>query len=693
VKKIFLICLILLFPLSGFAQKISIEIIKNQNIAVSEWQILDENYQLVFDGNDYSSDDSVFVPLEANRHYFLQVSFSSVIKPGAVLYSLLIDNSPVIVIKSDTVSGDYFYPFFTGTRTVQAKIVGGVNASISDFPWQIFLISGNYQCGGSIISPHWVATAEHCTFNGAGNPTPADSIVVFAGATDPYTSGTPYYYVDKVIQNTNYDKTTYANDIALLHVSDSIACQYCKPIKIISAEDVAEGAADPGIMVWVTGWGLTNPNSEFTPSILQKAQMPIVSNTAAAVIWGPIPASDIMAGYVNGTKDACSGDSGGPMSDLISGEYKLSGLVSWGSTTCSTYGAYTRVSMFESWIKDNTGITYFTPSVPSGDTLVCDGTDTSNYSINVVTGAGDYNWMLVPGEAGTITWDSTNAQVVWNQAYTGTVKIKARVTLNDTYSDWSILTVTRALITKILSQPRDTITCESDSITLNLQTTGSSLIYNWYKNGSAWPGTTNKISFKNLSTSNSGKYSCQVTGLCGSLSTNEINLTVYPLTRISSITPDITTEYGSDITLSVDATGHDLSYRWKQNGTDVGEDSSSLSMQNVNATNIGRYWSVVTGSCGTKVSDSTYVYLKKEASAVAPVITVWPTLTSDVVNIASSTSDSYAIRIISLTGNIMSDMPDCHYQTTINVSRYPRGIYFINVMNGNLNKSVRIVKD
>ena len=67
-----------------------------------------------------------------------------------------------------------------------------------------------------------------------------------------------------------------------------------------------------------------------------------MSNTQASTVWPDIAPSDVMAGFRNGNKDACNGDSGGPMVVPVDNEYKLAGLVSWGSGNCDTYGAYTQ---------------------------------------------------------------------------------------------------------------------------------------------------------------------------------------------------------------------------------------------------------------------------------------------------------------------------------------------------------------
>ena len=63
----------------------------------------------------------------------------------------------------------------------------------------------------------------------------------------------------------------------------------------------------------------------------------------------------ICAGYANGGKDACSGDSGGPLICQNGKFAVITGIISWGiECALENYpGVYTRVPYFLQWIKKN----------------------------------------------------------------------------------------------------------------------------------------------------------------------------------------------------------------------------------------------------------------------------------------------------------------------------------------------------
>ncbi len=50
-----------------------------------------------------------------------------------------------------------------GTRAKLPRIIGGVEATLGRWPWQVSLYYSNrHTCGGSIITSQWVVTAAHC---------------------------------------------------------------------------------------------------------------------------------------------------------------------------------------------------------------------------------------------------------------------------------------------------------------------------------------------------------------------------------------------------------------------------------------------------------------------------------------------------------------------------------------------------
>ncbi|MCX6253654.1 MAG: trypsin-like serine protease [Bacteroidia bacterium] len=696
-KNILFISLLYLIPFSVMSQKVNVQVIKAEKTAITEWQILDEQYQTVFYGSEYFIDDSVTFTLEANKRYILKISVSEIYNPDTSFYSLHLNSEPIMLISSEIGTGDHFFPFFTGIKAKDVKITGGTDAVISDFPWQVYYISGNSQCGGSIISGEWIVTAAHCTKNSNGDPVSPSAMSVKVGANNPHNAlEGKTYNISEVIVHEGYNNQTLDNDIALLKITDSINFVNAVPIKLISADDVAEGATNPGVMSWVTGWGLTSVSPDVFPSVLQKVQLPIVSNAQAATVWGNIPATDIMAGYLNGNKDACNGDSGGPLVVPVLGEYKLAGIVSWGSTNCNTYGAYTRVSGFETWIRTNTGIAKeYKPPSPVGDTLICQGGGSDQYSIANLPAATAYEWKLFPGEAGVISGNSGNASVSWNISYTGLVTVMLRVTVNNAVSDWSILKVRIVQNTKLLSQSKDTALCARQPITLDVVADGYNLIYKWYQNGLLiQSGASGQMHISSASTDNSGDYKCVISGFCGIVFSKIVKLAVYPLTRILNVSPDIEVPFGNDVTLAVNSEGHDLMYKWqKDNVLLVNSNSSQLELQHVNATDIGLYQTIVTGTCGTEKSETIYVYVKKQNYSAEPEVFVWPTITDNEFNVALSKDDYYNFRLFNSMGQLIREQTNCRYQTIVNVNTLPKGVYILNVFNNNFRKSIKVIKE
>jgi Trypsin/Secretion system C-terminal sorting domain/Immunoglobulin domain/PKD-like domain len=697
-RRILLISLLYLISFAVLAQKAAMKVSLTKNPGLTAWQIIDDQKTIIFSGNEFLQNDSVAFSLDENKHYYLEVSVSGNVNPELSLLTLYLNTEPILFLRPDIGTGDHIFPFYTGVKALNAKITGGTNTVISDFPWQIYYISGNFRCGGSIISNRWVVTAAHCTFNSTGGSIPASQMFVRVGLNDPSnaTEGKTYA-VSEAIVNAGFDSQTLLNDIALLRLQDTINFANAIPINLVTTDDAASGFTDPGVLSWVTGWGLTQVSPQVLPTALQKVQLPIISTAQAATVWGGlIQATDMMAGYLNGNKDACNGDSGGPLVVPVLGQYKLAGIVSWGSSACNTYGAYTRVSDMESWIRTNTGIARnFTPPAPAGDSVICQGTESSQYSIAPVTGATAYSWQLLPANAGTITGNAQNASVLWNISFTGSVSIILKVTVNNKLSDPSGIMANVVNNTKIVSQSADTVICDGQPVTLKIITEGYNLSYKWFKNNQPIQAANSpNLSFSAATINDSGDYNCEITGSCGTVVSGYTRLNVYPLTKITHLSPSTEVPFGNDVILSVTAEGHDLVYQWQKDGTLIdNSNTSDLLLSNLNATNIGIYRTTVTGTCGMVKSDSIYVYVQKKNFKSDPEVFVWPTITSDQFTVALNNDTLYNVQIFNTAGKKVIELTDCRYQTAVNVRTLAKGVYIVEVSYGDFRRAVKVIRD
>ena len=114
-----------------------------------------------------------------------------------------------------------------------------------------------------------------------------------------------------------------------------------------------------GEEAWLSGWGRQWHNGPLS-SQLEMVKLPIVSNEECMRWYNNsgsrqfIPSYTFLcAGYEEGEMDACSGDSGGPLTlTRGDGRSELWGVVSWGigCGVSGRPGVYTRVSQFVDWI-------------------------------------------------------------------------------------------------------------------------------------------------------------------------------------------------------------------------------------------------------------------------------------------------------------------------------------------------------
>lgn len=185
---------------------------------------------------------------------------------------------------------------------------------------------------------------------------------------------------------------TPLNDVALLELQRAPDAAVC--FDLMALQTPAQAAlSQPGQKVWAAGWGLMEGRKTVyklrhvdievmdTPVCNKPMREAIEEDTKlghSIVLWrmnlpqpdidrawdqvkgrggDPIEADMMCAGTPGGTKDACNGDSGGPLAADVGGRLVQVGVVSWGRGCGKREfkGVYARLRTQWNWIKATVG--------------------------------------------------------------------------------------------------------------------------------------------------------------------------------------------------------------------------------------------------------------------------------------------------------------------------------------------------
>ncbi|XP_022367349.1 chymotrypsinogen 2-like [Enhydra lutris kenyoni] len=108
-----------------------------------------------------------------------------------------------------------------------------------------------------------------------------------------------------------------------------------------------------GLLCTTSGWGRTKYNAYKIPDKLQQAALSLLSNADCTKFWGSKITNVMVCAGASGVS-SCSGDSGGPLVCQNDGVWTLVGVVSWGSSICSTSvpAVYARVTELIPWVQE-----------------------------------------------------------------------------------------------------------------------------------------------------------------------------------------------------------------------------------------------------------------------------------------------------------------------------------------------------
>ncbi|XP_062818630.1 gilatoxin [Anolis carolinensis] len=232
----------------------------------------------------------------------------------------------------------------------RTRIIGGEICAEDGHPWLAWIYGSNgLQCSGVLINQDWVLTAAHCyERSGMQLKLGVHNREVPREGEQLRTSAEAKCYPDAASSDSNScAQNTFINDIMLVKLNAPVDYNdNVQPVPLSTA------VPEEGTICKVMGWGSINASEDIYPLLPYCVDIEILNNGVceAAYPWCTAYDKLLCAGVLEGGKDSCHGDSGGP---LMCGD-ELQGILSFGGHPCAKPlepGVYVKVDSYLDWIQ------------------------------------------------------------------------------------------------------------------------------------------------------------------------------------------------------------------------------------------------------------------------------------------------------------------------------------------------------
>ena len=141
----------------------------------------------------------------------------------------------------------------------------------------------------------------------------------------------------------------------------------------------------------------------------------------------------------------------------------------------------------------------------------------------------------------------------------------------------------------ITSQPASQSTYEGGSVSLSVTATGDPTpSVEWYHDNTL-VGTGNTLALDFITADQAGEYTCLVKNDVDSVYCDAVTVTVSESVAITDQPSDTSADEGSDLTLTLSASGENLNYQWSKDGSSLAGNSSTLTLADLSADDAGTY--------------------------------------------------------------------------------------------------------